>query len=105
MKLFIFFFGLALIISSCGNKKSNEINPPADGFDLANSDQAAIQLADSIMMAMGGRENWDKTRFISWNFYGRRKWVWDKKTNRVRVESIKDSTIYLANLDSMAGRV
>ena len=104
MKLIVFFFSL-LFLFSCGGKKNEVINSPAEGFDAANSDPAAIELADSIMIAMGGRENWDKTRFISWNFFGRRNWVWDKKTNRVRVESLKDSTIYLANLDSMAGRV
>jgi hypothetical protein len=86
-------------------KKTAEENPPAPGFDIANSDPAAIELADSVMAAMGGRENWDKTRFISWNFFGRRNLVWDKTEGRARIESIPDSTIYLVNLNTLEGRV
>lgn len=106
MKLPIFFLALSLFIYSCDNRKNPSMgNPPSEGFDLAHSDPAAIELADSIMLAMGGRENWDNTRYISWNFFGRRNWVWDKKTNRVRIESLKDSIIYLANVNSDEGRV
>lgn len=62
-----------------GEKQVQLYNPPAEGFDLAHSDPAAVELADSIMAAMGGRKNWDKTRFISWNFFGRRNLVWDRQ--------------------------
>ena len=54
---------------------------------------------------MGGRANWDATRFISWNFFGRRDLVWDKATGRVRIESSNDSTIYLFNVKTGKGRV
>ena len=86
------------------NRRS-KANPPAEGFNAAQSDPAAIELADSVMAAMGGRENWDETRFISWNFFGRRNLVWDKKEGRVRIESIPDSTIYLVDVDDLKGRV
>lgn len=79
-------------------------NPPAPGFDLAHSDPAAVELADSVMMAMGGRKNWDDTRFISWTF-GKRNLVWDKKDGNVRIESQGDSTIYLVNINDLKGRV
>jgi hypothetical protein len=75
------------------------------GFDEIGSDPAAIQLADSIMHAMGGRENWDKTRFISWNFFGRRDLIWNKQTGQVRIESAPDSTIYLVNVNTGEGKV
>jgi hypothetical protein len=91
--------------SDMTEKKTDQENPPAPGFDIANSDPAAIELADSIMAAMGGRENWDKTRFISWNFFGRRNLVWDKTEGRVRIESMPDSTLYLVNLNTLEGRV
>jgi hypothetical protein len=87
-----------------GSSKSPS-NPPAEGFDIANSDPAAIELADSIMAAMGGRANWDKTRFISWNFFGVRDLVWDKHAGKVRIESPRDSVIYLVDLNTLAGRV
>jgi hypothetical protein len=106
MKYILFFLAISLVAISCGREtKSSTGNPPAEGFDLAHSDPAAVELADSIMIAMGGRENWDNTRFISWNFFGRRNWNWDKKMNRVRIESLKDSTVYLANLNTDEGRV
>jgi hypothetical protein len=82
-----------------------EKNPHADGFDWAHSDPAGIELADSIMMAMGGRKAWDDTRFISWNFFGRRNLVWDKHTGNVRIESLRDSIIYLTNVNTGTGRV
>lgn len=80
-------------------------NPPAPGFNLRDSDPAAVELADSVMVALGGRENWDNTRFISWNFFGRRDLVWDKHTGDVRIESTPDSTIYLVNINTLEGRV
>lgn len=80
-------------------------NPAAPGFDAEHSDPAAIELADSVMKAMGGRENWDATRFISWNFSGRRNLVWDKKSGDVRIQSVPDSTIYLVNINTLKGRV
>ena len=96
-------FSAAMLASCDMNKQAT--NPPADGFDMANSDPKAVELADSIMKAMGGRRNWDKTRFISWNFFGVRDLTWDKKDNRVRIESKKDSVIYLVDLDKDQGRV
>lgn len=100
-----FLFVFATALWACTKTDSEQANPPAEGFDLAHSDPAAIELADSIMLAMGGRENWDKTRFISWNFSGVRNLVWDKQKGRVRIESQPDSTIYLVDLNSVTGRV
>jgi len=109
MKTLIPVLVLALIASACNPKEASktlaEQNPAAAGFDLAGSDPAAVELADSIMHAMGGRENWDKTRFISWNFFGRRDLTWDKQEGRVRIESQPDSTIYLVNVNTGVGRV
>lgn len=100
---------LAFLVCACTPKESTktlaEQNPAAEGFDVTGSDPAAIQLADSIMHAMGGRENWDKTHFISWNFFGRRNLIWDKHAGRVRIESQPDSTIYLVNISNGEGRV
>lgn len=80
-------------------------NTAADGFNVDYSDPAAIELADSVMKAQGGRKAWDETRFISWNFFGRRNLVWDKHEARVRIESLNDSTIYLLDMKTGKGRV
>lgn len=98
-------FVFILISAFCSACEQDTGNPAAPGFDLAHSDPAAIELADSIMAAMGGRKNWDRTQFISWNFFGRRNLVWDKKDGRVRIESLPDSIIYLVNVNDLKGRV
>lgn len=80
-------------------------NPAAAGFNVANSDQKAIDIADEVMEAMGGRKSWDETRYLVWNFFGRRKLFWDKHTGKVRIESLPDSTIYLVNVFDNSGKV
>jgi len=100
-------FAFVCLLMGCQQDSSDsqvDANPPAPGFDIAHSDPAAVELADSIMDAMGGRRNWEKTRFISWNF-GTRKLVWDKKEGHVRIESAPDSTVYLVNIHDLKGRV
>ena len=59
-----------------------ETNPPAPGFNT-NSDAKAIEIADQVMEAMGGRKNWDDTRYLFWNFFGVRTLLWDKQSGDV----------------------
>ncbi len=87
------------------NISNSNSNPPADSFDLQNSDPEAVALADSVMLAMGGRQNWDNTRFASWNFFGFRKLWWDKFTGSVRVDYLKDDITALVNIHTGEGKV
>ena len=80
-------------------------NPPAPGFNTAASDEQAVQLADEVMQAMGGRTAWDTTRYFGWNFLGMRNLLWDKETGNVRIEVPQDSAIYLVNIEQDTGRV
>lgn len=80
----------------------SQTNPPSDGFNLRESDAKAIAIADSVMIALGGRKNWDATRYITWKFFGRRFHVWDKWSGDYRLES-KGLTV-LMNLNSGEGR-
>lgn len=106
-KTILVLLAIGASVTACDrlNKTTGFNNPAAEGFDQANSDPAAVELADSIMEAMGGWENWNNTRFISWNFFGNRNLVWDKKQERARIESIKDSITYLVNLRTLTGKV
>jgi len=83
-------------------------NPAAPGFDLDGSDARAIEIADQVMEALGGRSAWDATRSVSWNFFGRRMHFWDKHSGDIRVEGVgrEDGKPYtiLMNLHSMQGR-
>ena len=83
-------------------------NPPAPGFDLAGSDPRAIELADTVMERMGGRAAWDATRYLTWNFFDRRRHFWDKHSGDIRVEGADRESgspyLILMNLHSKAGR-
>jgi len=78
-------------------------NPPAEGFNLEGSDMLAMLLADKCMLAMGGREAWDNTRYIGWNFLGRRSHLWDKSTGDVRIEDLSNEITILMNIKSKEG--
>jgi hypothetical protein len=95
---------IAIMLLSCSSTVQGQTpgNPPAPGFNLAGSDAKAIAIADEVMEKLGGRENWDKTRYITWRFFGRRLHVWDKWTGNARIESGK--LIILMNLNTKDGR-
>ena len=71
-----------------------------EGFDLEGSDPRAIEIADEVMDAMGGRTNWDNTRYLSWSFFGDDQ-VWDKWTGRFRWQ--EDSLVVLMNINTQEG--
>jgi len=94
--LFLVVALLTLLMSAaCEQKK-------APAFDYAGSEAKAIALADSVIAACGGQEHWDKTRFISWDWFGKRLTVWDKWTGDVRIES--KMSLVLMNLHTKQGR-
>ncbi|MCB0546423.1 MAG: hypothetical protein KDD19_02490 [Phaeodactylibacter sp.] len=78
-------------------------NPAAQGFNAAGSDERAIAIADSVMLAMGGRKAWNNTHFLQWDFFGRRTLLWDKYTGDVRIEIPADSAVYIVNTRSLSG--
>lgn len=80
-------------------------NPPADGFNQEGSDMLAMLLADKSMQAMGGRSAWDNTRYLSWNFFGRRDHLWDKQTGNVRIEVPSNGMTILMNINTKEGSV
>lgn len=81
-----------------------EANPPARGFNATASDERAISIADSAMLAMGGRRAWNNTHYLQWTFFGRRTLLWDKFTGDVRIEIPADSTIYIVNIRNLSGK-
>lgn len=81
------------------------VNPPANGFNADDSDAKAIEIADQVMEAMGGRNTWNATQMLSWTFFGNRKHIWDKKNKRCRIESPKDNLTILLDLSTQTGSV
>lgn len=86
----------ALLLGACRS------NPAAPGFDAEHSDARAIEIADQVMEALGGRRAWDRTRFLSWNFFGRRTLGWDKSTGEFRLDE-PESCVRM-NLETGIGR-
>ncbi len=83
-----------------------EANPAAEGFDVANSDAKAIEIADVVMENMGGRKAWDDLKVVSWNFFGARKLYWDKHAGDVRIEFPEsDSNVLITNIFTHQGKI
>ncbi len=89
----------ALVVAAmCCSVASADDNPAAAGFDHDGSDPQAIELADQVMSHLGGRGNWDETRYVTWRFFGQRRHVWDKWTGRIRFEQ-GDLTVLMNVVD------
>lgn len=105
--LFGIFFSLFLFVS-CSNQNKPTVNThqqPEGPVAKTAAEQKANELYTPLLTAMGGQSKWDAIRYISWNFFGARDLVWDKWEGRVRIESQKDKTIYLININTLEGRV
>ena len=78
-------------------------------FNLEESDEEAIEIADQVMVELGGRQAWDETRYLTWSCFWRRRHVWDKQTGDLRVEGVDRETerpyLVLMNLNTRQGRV
>lgn len=112
----IAYLTIALLLASCSetpsstNAENDDVtitnpNPAADGFNLAGSDERAISIVDSVVLAYGGREAYDQNRFFKWNFFGVRSLTWDKEETRVRIDFPARNATYLLDYSDMTGRV
>lgn len=73
----------------------------------AETDGVAETIAAEMMGALGGREAYDASRLIRFDFAGRRSHQWDKHTGRHRVEGqTREGERYLVihDLDDRRGR-
>lgn len=108
-KLFLTLIVLAAFVAcqSSGKFVNRDVpNTPATGFNTEGSDAKAIEIADSVMKACGGRYAWDQTRYMRWNFFNSRMLIWDKTKNRVRIEMTNGQDMkILLNMNDMTGNV
>ncbi len=63
------------------------------------------KIKKDLLKAMGGEKAYNKTNIISWNFFGSRNLVWDKKNNQVRIDFSKENTVMILNLSDKTGKV
>lgn len=98
----IFLFPILMMVS-CDMQHSE--NPAAPGFNDSGSDERAVEIADMVMKAMGGRKAWDQTRYIEWDFFGARKLIWDKKKGMVRINYHNEDQQAVIDVHSREGQV
>lgn len=111
MKNILFAIVILLTVSCQNSMKSTKDTdsshsyPPAAGFDLDSSDVDAILIADEVMKAQGGYENWQNTKYLRWNFFGKRTLLWDKFTGNVRIEMSDDlKNTIIVNVNTGVGK-
>jgi hypothetical protein len=108
--LFILLFAITLF--SCNQKFEGpnllttvnkvESNFAADGFDSQHSDAKAIEIADLVMQASGGRKAWDAAKILKWNFFGARSLIWNKQSGDIRI-NMADGDVYISNIFESTG--
>ena len=111
--LIVIFILTGIFICSCDeneitineNKVEKEENPAHKDFNKVNSDTIAIEIADKVMTSIGGRENWDNTKYLKWSFFGKRLHYWNKETGDIRIEIQNSDAIILMNINTLKGKV
>jgi hypothetical protein len=103
---FFLLLSIAFLFVLCSKKEDTQTETPVKNteFDVAHSDPAAVELADSVLSAAGGVENWNKIRFIKWED-GPRIFYWDKVAQNVRIETPAKKTVSIINLSTLEGRM
>jgi hypothetical protein len=62
-------------------------------------------LKSKVLKAMGGQKNYDKTRYIHWTFFGNQSLTWDKHKSRVRIDFLKENSVYILNINDKTGKI
>lgn len=83
---FVLLFVIASACQTTEPPHKKVLNQP--NVVYATGDSAAIVLAKQVIDASGGFNSWQKIPVITWNFFGRRKLLWDKHNNLVRIDFV-----------------
>ena len=80
---------------------------PLAAGEMGTADEKSAEIAGAVMATMGGHEAWEATRFITWNFFGSRRHLWDKHTGDIRIEGTdrasQEPYLVLMNLNTKLG--
>jgi plasmid maintenance system killer protein len=106
--LFIAIFFVASCQNGIKTTKQSAVGnayPAAVGFNANESDAAAIAIAEQVMQAQGGFDNWQQTQYIQWTFFGKRTLLWDKFSGNVRIELSEDlQNTIIVNIHTSEGK-
>lgn len=59
-----------------------------------------MALVNGVLAAMGGKDNYNNLRYVSWNFFGKRTLIWDKWKGNVRIDYNDGSLTIITSLSS-----
>jgi len=103
------YIGISLFLAggmACKNETPVQTGQNINGaFNVEGSDPEAIWVAEDAIAESGGAEAWADTRYIKWNFFGRRWLLWDKKDGKVRIENTGNDTKLILDLNTRQGKV
>lgn len=98
IRLFIFILFITTLIS-CFDPANDNSDEFLSETAIATGDAKAIALAKRVLDDNGGKASWDKIHYISFDYFGRRYWFWDKFNNLYRIESPSRSLRAAGNID------
>ena len=104
-KVITLFLSLIIMIGTgCKEKEAeNALNQATIQNEIL--DTKAADLVSKMEIAMGGQKKWEDLNYVSWTFFGSRHLLWDKKGGRVRIDSPRDTSVYLVDLNNLKGKV
>lgn len=101
MRFFLSILLSAFILGACQQNTSPKSTNNSPAFKVeADGDSATIALAKEVMEASGGIDSWQNIPVITWNFFGRRKLLWDKHNKLVRIDLVEKSIKMWVDLNS-----
>lgn len=62
------------------------------------ADSASFVLANKVIEAMGGKQAFEETAYIGWQFFASRQLIWDKVHDRIRIDYLKKNISIIADL-------
>ncbi|MDZ7291627.1 MAG: hypothetical protein ONB44_16745 [candidate division KSB1 bacterium] len=112
----------AVLLVGCRNtSQQSTSDASAKRFDPAQSDPKALRIADEVMVALGGRENYEAIKYLSFRYVMEvdeqkvTDWRhdWDRRNNNYRLEGYAqeaqslqgDHLLVVFNLDTKKGLV
>lgn len=107
-------YGVLVILIIVTNACSSDQKPTADSTQevplssneyLGEMDEKSEEIVTRMENAMGGVNAYDQIQHLQWNFFGSRKWWWNKWTGDVRCEALRSDISIVMNILSQKGQV
>jgi len=115
MKIRVLFFILpaVFLFLSCkttSDKPASDFGQPK--FDASKSDPKAVQIAEEVLVALGGKENYAAINYLSFHFIAARgdtqmtdwRHDWDRRKNNYRVEGTTRDGDHLLTIFNLVTR-